>query len=42
VPTFAIFDLTKSFVNTRAVDALSFSVEGGEVVGPLAPRAEAA
>jgi ABC-2 type transport system ATP-binding protein len=38
VPTFVIRDLTKSFENTWAVDDLSFSVEGGEIVGLLGPN----
>ncbi|HEY8321805.1 MAG TPA: ABC transporter ATP-binding protein [Candidatus Baltobacteraceae bacterium] len=38
MPIFAIKNLTKSFGNTWAVDDLSFSVEGGEIVGLLGPN----
>jgi len=38
VPIFAIKNLTKSFGNTWAVDDLSFSVDGGEIVGLLGPN----
>jgi ABC-2 type transport system ATP-binding protein len=38
VPTFAIRNLTKSFEKKLAVDDLSFSVQGGEIVGLLGPN----